>query len=273
MRDTHSKSIDSSNDRLPHCGHPVPMSQEVSTITFLEGPILHLFNVRSSWKINVRFTADTSSWTDYSSFSFSIFLKHPLGSLTSKGSVTAGDNDSSDICVSFESVQGPTQLRHQPITQSVERLRPVQLDETHVALLTSLIHQDILILSACVVEEQTLQHKITFYITYNCLWKVQENIKDYYYFNTFECLLEKTNVSAFPDFQTLRAACCRRDNSFLGWWCSLSPRWWVTSEVLVNHRSKGEGSTLTALCSSFIETVEVTDTSCKAKVQNCCYVC
>lgn len=42
---TYSKPIDGCNHRLLHCGHSVPVSQEVSTITLLEGSILHLFNV------------------------------------------------------------------------------------------------------------------------------------------------------------------------------------------------------------------------------------
>lgn len=77
-------------------------------------------------------------------------------SLTSKGSVTAGDNDSSDVAVNFEGIEGLSHLPHQPVTQSIERLWPVQLDETHIVLLTSLFHQNILILTACMKRKQTL---------------------------------------------------------------------------------------------------------------------
>lgn len=78
-----------------------------------------------------------------------------LASLTSKGSVTAGDDNSSDVTVSFKVIQGLAHLLHQPITQSVESLGSVQLDETHIILLTSLFHQDILIPTTCMQREPT----------------------------------------------------------------------------------------------------------------------
>lgn len=70
-----------------------------------------------------------------------------ISSLTSKGSVTASDDDGSDVAVIFKVIQGLSHLLHQPVTQSVQSLRPVQLDETHIILLTSLFHQNILILT------------------------------------------------------------------------------------------------------------------------------
>lgn len=42
---TYSKSIDGCDDGLPHGGHSVPVSQEVPTVTLLEGSVLHLLNV------------------------------------------------------------------------------------------------------------------------------------------------------------------------------------------------------------------------------------
>lgn len=49
-KDTYSKSIDGCDNRFPHGGHPVPVSQEVPTITLLEGSVLHLLNVSSRCK-------------------------------------------------------------------------------------------------------------------------------------------------------------------------------------------------------------------------------
>lgn len=158
-RRTHSKSIDSCNHRLLHCGHSVPVSQEVSTIALLEGLILHLFNVGSRWETQrLNFTL----WYISGKIVLHLLCCSQEGkiwktsaALTSKGFFTAGDDNSSDVAVWFERVQGLAHLLHQPITQSVESLGSVQLDETHILIPASLFHQNILILSTCVQREST----------------------------------------------------------------------------------------------------------------------
>lgn len=89
--------------------------------------------------------------------------ENTLGFLTSKGSLTASEDDGSDVAVGFKGIQGLSHLPHQPITQSVESLGPVQLDETHIALLTSLLHQNILILTTCKKREPTPMVRWDFY--------------------------------------------------------------------------------------------------------------
>lgn len=81
---------------------------------------------------------------------------HSVASLTSKGPVAACDDNSPDVAVGFKSIQGLSHLSHQPVTQSVESFGSVQLDEAYVVLLTSLLHQDILILTTCMKSKQTL---------------------------------------------------------------------------------------------------------------------
>lgn len=88
--------------------------------------------------------------------------KKTLGSLTSKGSLTAGDDDSSDAAVDLEGIQGLSHLPHQPVTQSVKSLGSVQLDETHVTILTAFFHQNILILTTCRQREPTQRVRLDF---------------------------------------------------------------------------------------------------------------
>lgn len=69
--------------------------------------------------------------------------------ITSKGSLAASDDDGSNATVGLKVVQGLSHLPHQSVTQGIQSLGSVQLDETHVFLLTSLFHQNVLILTTC----------------------------------------------------------------------------------------------------------------------------
>lgn len=94
------------------------MSQEVSAIALLEGSILHLFNVRSRWETQ---KLNLTHW--YMIVKILLYIlcslqeeKHEktkmLASLTSKGFITAGDDNRSDVAVSVKRIQGLAHLLH-----------------------------------------------------------------------------------------------------------------------------------------------------------------
>lgn len=119
-KDTYSKSIDGCDNRFPHGGDPVPVSQEVPTITFLEGSVLHLLNVSSRCK--TRESTHKSIFFNLKTHTHkrSHITKHQsskthLFPLTSKGSVAACDDNGSYATVGFKVVQGLAHLLHQPI--------------------------------------------------------------------------------------------------------------------------------------------------------------
>lgn len=59
---------------------------------------------------------------------------------TCEGLVAAGDDDGAHLRVGLEGVERPPQLRHQPLAEGVQRLRPLQPDQAHAALAPRLLH-------------------------------------------------------------------------------------------------------------------------------------
>lgn len=70
-------------------------------------------------------------------------------SFTSEGPLAASDDDGANVAVGLKGVQGLSHLPHQSVTQRVQSLWSVQLDEAHIFFLPSLFHQNVLILTPC----------------------------------------------------------------------------------------------------------------------------
>lgn len=68
---------------------------------------------------------------------------------TCEGLLAAGEDDGSHLRVALHGLQRAPQLRHEPLAERIERLRPVQLDQPHVLLCPRLLYQQVLERSPC----------------------------------------------------------------------------------------------------------------------------
>lgn len=135
-RGTHSEAINGGNGGLADSGHPIPASQKAATIALLEGFVLHLFNVSAGCK------GDRLCCTQRAALGSPEEGGGTTGcrGRTRKGLFTAGDDNSSHLPVGLEGVQRMPQLLHQPRTERVERLGPLQPDQPHAAARPGLLH-------------------------------------------------------------------------------------------------------------------------------------
>lgn len=135
-RGTHSEAINGGDGGLADSGHPIPASQETATIALLEGFVLHLFNVSAGCKGDrLRCTQRAASGSPEVGGGTT-----GCRGRTCKGLLTAGDDNCSHLPVGLEGVQCTPQLLHQPRTERVERLGPLQPDQPHAVARPDLLH-------------------------------------------------------------------------------------------------------------------------------------